>query len=228
MVVHRALGDDLAVGERGDAVADGCRLSRSWVTMKTVRPSVCCSVADQRVEFAGGDRIEPGGRLVEKNDLRIERQRARQRRRAWSCRRTARRDTCRRPSPVSPTISSLASASSSSSRCERSRYSRIGNWTFWRDGERREQRALLEQDAPAPLDRRAARCRSTRSEVDGRTLRIVAWRLGMRPMMRAQEHRFAAARAADEAEDLAAPHVEREMVEHDAARRSRPRDRGPG
>ena len=47
--------------------------------MKTVRPNVRCNVHDQHVEFARGDRIETGRGLVEKHDLRIERERARKR-----------------------------------------------------------------------------------------------------------------------------------------------------
>ena len=50
------------------------RLSRSWVTMKTVRRA-SLQLADQLVEIGGADRIEPGGRLIEEDDLGIERQR---------------------------------------------------------------------------------------------------------------------------------------------------------
>ena len=52
------------------------RLARSWVTMNTVRPSVFCSVL---IKIAGGNRIEPRGRLVQEDDRGIERQRAGQR-----------------------------------------------------------------------------------------------------------------------------------------------------
>ena len=70
--------DDLAVGERGDAVADLVRLARSWVTMNTVRPSVFCRVpmSSSKSPAAIGSSprsVRPGTRS------RIERERARQR-----------------------------------------------------------------------------------------------------------------------------------------------------
>ena len=64
--------------------------------MKTVRPRLCCRLADQLVEVGGADRVEARGRLVEEQNLGIERQRPRQARRASSCRRRAPRGTCRR------------------------------------------------------------------------------------------------------------------------------------
>ncbi len=36
-----------------------CRLSRSYVTMKTVKPRVFCSVPDQCIELTSGDWVEP-------------------------------------------------------------------------------------------------------------------------------------------------------------------------
>ena len=50
-------------------------VSRSWVTMTTVRPKVFLRSAISSSNCGGGDRIEPGGRLVEEQNLRIERQR---------------------------------------------------------------------------------------------------------------------------------------------------------
>ena len=47
--------------------------------MKTVRPSVPAT-CDQLVEFRGADRVEARRRLVEEDQLRIERKRPRQRR----------------------------------------------------------------------------------------------------------------------------------------------------
>ena len=70
------------------------RLSRSWVIMKTVSPSVCCKRPDQGVEIRRGDRIETGGRFVEKDDLRDRAPARAPAPRAWSCRRTVRREIC--------------------------------------------------------------------------------------------------------------------------------------
>ena len=56
-----------------------CRLSRSCVTMNTLSPSVRCKVRIKLVELGGADRIEAGGGLVEEDDVGIERERARER-----------------------------------------------------------------------------------------------------------------------------------------------------
>ena len=50
-----------------------CRLSRSWVTMKTVNPKVRCRVKI-RSECISADRIEPGRRLIQKNNFGIQRE----------------------------------------------------------------------------------------------------------------------------------------------------------
>ncbi len=126
----------------------------------------------------------------------------------------------------SPTISSLARAISSISRCDRSRYSRIGNWTFWRT-------VSEENSAPCwnSTPQRRSIARPLRSlavaEVDAEHLDR-AGALRHQADDGAHQHRLAGARAADEAEDLAATHVEREAVEHGARRRSRRRGRAPG
>ena len=44
---------------------------------------------------------------------------------------------------------------------------------------------------------------------------IVPSRFGIKPEDRAQQHRLAAAGRADDAENFAALHIEREMIEHD-------------
>ena len=110
-----------------------CRLSRSWVTMNTVRSKRALQGADQLVEVGGADRIEAGGRLVEEDDVGVERERTRQRHALDHAAGKLGRELCRRTvRDRRPTISSLASAISSISRGDRSRYSRIGNCTFWR------------------------------------------------------------------------------------------------
>ena len=89
-------------------------VSRSCVIMTTVSCSSRCRYMHQLVEGRGADRIEPGGRLVEEQQLRIERQRARQRRALDHAAGQLGRDTCGRRRAGSPTRLSLSIASSSS------------------------------------------------------------------------------------------------------------------
>src|SRR5262249_32430574 len=79
-------------------------------------------------------------------------------------------------------------------------------------GERGEQRALLEQDAPAPLDG-AARGGVGIVEIDAEHL-DAACDLRHQPDDGARQDRFAGAGGADKAQDLAALDVEVEAVEH--------------
>ena len=105
------------------------------------------------------------------------------------------------------------------------RFSRIGNWTFWR---------TVSEENSAPCWNRMPQRRAIARVPAGRAVRAHGQELDAALPLRnqtddgAQQHRLAAAGRADDAEDLAAPDVERQMIEHDAARRSRPRDRGPG
>ena len=129
-----AIGPDrhhLAVGQRGDAVADRVQAVEVVGDHEHGEPERLLQRPDQRVEVAGGDRIEARGRLVEEHDLR-DRARARGRApRAWSCRRTARRETCRRRRRVEPDHLELGHRHLvASAPRDRSRYSRIGNCTF--------------------------------------------------------------------------------------------------
>ncbi len=180
--------------------------------MNTVMLQRLLQRADQLVEVAGRDRVEP--RRSARRERR-SRGRARERGRApraWSCRPTARTGTCRRPAAVSPTISSLARAISSISLCEMARFSRMGNCTFWRT-------VSEENSAPCwnntPQRRSSARrsCSLARSRSTPSTS-IEPWRFGNRPMIVRSSTDLPAARAADHAEDLAPAHVEGEMVEH--------------
>src|SRR5262249_21521196 len=77
--------------------------------------------------------------------------------------------------------------------------------------ERGEERALLKQDAPAALDR-ALRLHGRFAEIDAEHL-DEAGALGHQADDGAHQHRLAGARGPDEAEDLAAQHVERKSVE---------------
>src|SRR5205807_6234040 len=80
------------------------------------------------------------------------------------------------------------------------------------NSQRGEQRALLEQNAPAPLDRAplpaVEAAKIIPEHLDG------ACALGQQADDSAHQHRLARARAADETENLAAEDIERHMVEH--------------
>ena len=156
------------------------RLSRSCVTMKTVRPSVCCSVRISEVEVAGGDRIEAGGRLVEEDDLRIERQRAGERH------------------ALGHAAGKLGGKLVGVARREAD-HLELGDGDLVHQplgdvemlahrelhvlahGQRGEQRALLEEHAPAALDR-APLASLGRVQVDAEHLDRARC-FGMRPMM---------------------------------------------
>ena len=69
-------GDDLAVGERGDAVADGIEAVEVVGDHEHRQAERLLQRRDELVEFGRADRIEAGGRLVKEQNLRVERQRA--------------------------------------------------------------------------------------------------------------------------------------------------------
>src|SRR5512135_429861 len=79
-----------------------------------------------------------------------------------------------------------------------------------RHGERAEERTVLKEHAPARLDP-APRLVAERSDVLAEDLDRAAMD-GNEPDDRAQQHRLAAAGAADDAEHLAAAHVEIEIA----------------
>ena len=177
---NRPGGDDLAVGQDGDAVAHRMQAVEIVRHHEDREPQRALQGADQVVELAGADRIEPRGRLVEKDDLGIERERAGERHplghAAGQFGGILVADVGR-----SPTISSLASAISSSSRCDSRRYSRIGNWTFWR--------TVSEENSAPCWNRMPQRRSSPRRSVSVATSRstpntsIAPVRRGTRPMM---------------------------------------------
>jgi hypothetical protein len=79
-----------------------------------------------------------------------------------------------------------------------------------RHGQRAEQRAILEQDPPALFQRNRIGFAQMRHIV---AQHVDAARVGpLEPDYGAQQHRFAAARAADDAQHLAAPDIEIEAV----------------
>jgi len=76
--LHRADRRDLAVGKSGDAVANSAKAVEIVRDHKDGNAQRLMKSANQRVKLAGRDRIKSRRRLIEKNDLRIERQGARE------------------------------------------------------------------------------------------------------------------------------------------------------
>ena len=73
-----AASEDAALVQEHQLVADGPR-ARNVVGHDDQRgPGSSLELHQERVDFAGGDRIEAGARLVRQQDRRVERQRARQ------------------------------------------------------------------------------------------------------------------------------------------------------
>ena len=72
-------GDDLAVAEHRDPVADGEQAVEIVRDHEHREAERFLQRGDEIVEIAGRNRIEARGRLVEEDDLRIERERARER-----------------------------------------------------------------------------------------------------------------------------------------------------
>ena len=117
-------------------------------------------------------------------------------------------------SGFSPTISILSMASSSRSRSERSRYSRIGTWTFCLT-------VRAENSAPCWNSTPHRRSSSRRSAGDSSSRFSPEHLDGAGPLRHQTEDgpgqdRLALPRSADEAQDLAAIHVEIEAL-HDRA-----------
>ena len=159
-----------------------CRLSRSWVTMKTVRPKVRCKVAISVSNSPAPIGSSPEVGSSRKTISGIERQRARQRHALGHAAGQLGREICRRRSASSPTISSLATASSSSSVLRQFEIFAHRELQVFAHGERGKQRALLKQHAPAPLDRLPLRV-AGRRHVDAEHLDGARRACGSRPMM---------------------------------------------
>src|SRR5882672_4272017 len=175
------------------------------------QPQSTLKRADELVEVAGADRVEARGRLVQEDQFGIERERPRQRHSldhaAGKLRRIA--------------IGDFGA---------QAHHAEFGHHDFVEQAlreleifahrkldvlphrERREQRALLKQDAPSPFDA-APLMRVGLVEIDAEHL-DAAGDLGHQADDGARQHRLARTRRADEAEDLAALDVEIEPVEN--------------
>ena len=166
---------------------------------------------DQFVEVARADRIEAGGRLIEEHQFRIERERTRQRHALDHAARQFRRKAVGnlRPQAHHRELRRCDLVEQPLRDGEIFAHRKLDILT---NGQRREQRALLEQDAPAPLHR-AARGGIGGIEIDAEHF-DAAGDLRHEADDGARQHRLAGAGGPDEAEDLAAPHIEIEPVEH--------------
>src|SRR3954468_23825866 len=203
--------NDLPVAQHGDAVAGRIKAVEVVGYHENGQAQSALQGAHQLVEIAGADRIEAGGRLVQEHQFRIERERARQRHAldhaAGEVGRVAVRDFG-----------------------FEAHHHEFGDHhlveQFLREleifahrkldvlphRERGKQRALLKQDAPAPLHA-AALVGVRRIEIDAEYL-DAARHLRHQADDGAGQYGFARAGRADEAEDLAALDVEVEPVEH--------------
>ena len=129
--------------------------------MNTVRPKVRCKVAIKRVEIARADRVETGGRLVEKDDLRIERERARQRHAlGHAAGKFGRKFVA--DAGVQPDHFQLGDGQFVEQLLRQAQIFADRELQVLPHRQRRKQRALLEQHAPAPLDRLALGVRGGR------------------------------------------------------------------
>ena len=77
-VLRGAVPDDLALKEHGDAVGDFARARHVVRDRDRGDAEIVHGGRDQIIDDVGHDRIKPGRRLIEKDDLRIGRDGARQ------------------------------------------------------------------------------------------------------------------------------------------------------
>ena len=77
-LLDRSHLDDFPVGESGDAIADSVQAVQIMRHHKDGEAERLLQGRNQRVEVAGRDRVKAGGRFIEKYDLGIERESARQ------------------------------------------------------------------------------------------------------------------------------------------------------
>src|SRR6516165_11477484 len=107
---NRSHRNDAAIGECGDAIADRVKTVEIVGNYEDGQAQSLLQRPDQPVELSRCDRIEPRGRLVEKNNLRVERERASAARFVIPPDSSA--GNLSPSSALNPTISSLAVASS--------------------------------------------------------------------------------------------------------------------
>ncbi len=202
----------LFLGQDGDPVAYGVEAVEVVRDHEHGQPQRRLQIFDQFVERRRPDRIEPGGGLVQEHDLRVERERPRQPRPLAHAARQFRGE-------LRPRLRRQAHKPDLHRRDLVHQLLRQMQMLLQRDlnvlgdGEGREQRAVLEEDTPAPLDRALLGLRHVAArlaeDLDASFARPVE------PEDGPKKHRLARARSADDAQDLAAVDVEVEMVVND-------------
>ena len=211
--VHGAGRDHLVVGQNRDAVAD--RVQAVEVVGHhedgQAQGPLQASRSARRNRRRRSDRGPRSARRERRSPGRAP---ARGRApRAWSCRRTARRETCPARSRRGRPFRAWRRPARRAAARDSSRYSRIGNCRF--------SRTVSEENSAPCWNSTPQRCSiawRSASEACARSTpntRMLPCAARQQTDDCAHEHRFAGARAADEAEDLAAIDVEIDMVEHD-------------
>src|SRR4030081_715775 len=209
-VGHRSCCYDFTVPQNGYAVTSGIKTVQIVGYHENGQAQSALQGPDQIVAAAGADRIKARGRLVEEDQFGIERERAGQRHALDHAARELR----------GKTVGHFGAQSHQNELGDRDLVEQPlrdveifahRKLDVLSHGERGKQRALLEQDAPAPFD--PAPLRGVGGvEIDPEHLDTPA-DLGDEADDGARQHRLARAGRTDEAEDFAPLHVEIEPVE---------------
>src|SRR5664279_190531 len=208
---HRPVGNDATVGEHGDAVAGGGEGFEIVGHHEDGETQCLLQRADEPVEVAGGDGVEAGGRLIEEDDLRVERQGAGERDALDHAAGKLGRKF-RRVVGIEANHLQLHDGKIGHQTIGEAKVLAHGKLDVLAHAQRREQRALLEEDAPTAFHRLpfavAGRVRVDAENADG------AGFLRHEAEPGAQQHRFAGTGAANDPQNLAGTDIERQAVEH--------------
>src|SRR5258708_22429694 len=208
-IVHWTNGDDSALAERGDAVANNIQAGEIVRDHERRQTKRLVQRLDKGIEVARGDRVQTGRRLVEKHDRGVECQRARQRnplrhpagKLGWKLVAVLRRQT---------NHLELSGRNFIHQRVGKHEILAQRKLNVLANGQRRKQRSLLEQNAPP------AGCGSslvTIADAVGHELDTTA-SLRNKPDDRAHQHRLTTPGGSDQAEDFTLANVQRQMFDH--------------
>ena len=209
---HRPVSHDLAICQYRDAVAYGVKAIEVMGDHENRQSQGLLQSPDQDVELPGRDRVKPGGRFVEKHDVRVEGKRARQ------CHALghAARDlggklvAVPRIQPDHLELYGRELVEQCNGQAQIFPHRELDVLAY---RERREQRALLEQNALAACNRACVRCGGALQAQPGEGDGACAFR--DQADKGAQQHRFSTSRRADDTEDFAAAKRDRKPVQHD-------------
>jgi hypothetical protein len=208
-IVHWTNGDDFALAERGDAVANNVQAGEIVRDHEYRQPKRLVQRLDKGIEVARGDRVQTGRRLVEKHDRGVECQRARQRnplrhpagKLGWKLVAVLRRQTDHLE---------LGSRDFIHQRVGKHEILAQRKLNVLANGQRRKQRPLLEQNA------RPAGCGpdlATLADAASDELDTTA-SLRNKPDDCPHQHGLATPGGSDQAEDFTLANVQRQMVDH--------------